>query len=42
MPLINCVASDIVHERVDVDCCNGAVGGMELWLAELGSKTFLL
>ncbi len=42
LPFISWVASDTVDERVDVDCCDGAVGGVELWLAELGSKTFLL
>ena len=38
LPLIDWVASDTVDERVDFDCCDGAVGGM----VELGSRTFLL
>jgi hypothetical protein len=37
------VASDNPDEdRVDTEFCEGAAGGVELWLAELGSKTFLL
>ena len=38
LPLIDWVASDTVDERVDFDCCDGAVGGV----VELGSRTFLL
>ena len=37
LPLIDWVASDTVDERVDFDCCDGAVGGV----VELGSRTFL-
>ena len=38
LPLIDWVASDTVDERVDFDCCDGAVGGT----VELGSRTCLL
>jgi hypothetical protein len=38
LPLIDWVASDTVDERVDFDCCDGAVGGV----VELGSRIFLL
>ena len=38
LPLIDWVASDTIDERVDFDCCDGAVGGV----VELGSRTFLL
>ena len=42
VPLIDWVASDTTNEeRVDTECCEGAVGGVELGLAELGSRTFL-
>ena len=43
VPLSDWVASDPDEDLVETEfCVGGATGGVELWLAELGSKTVLL
>ena len=42
VPLSDWVASDPDEDLVETEFCVGATGGVELWLAELDSKTFLL